>query len=112
MFDNKLDQDIANGLDYITFISGYIAGTNKSIDKKYVEKIKNRKLGGVFMTALETFLEEGRENGILIGREEGIEIGEENKAIEIARNLKRGSRMTIKEISIFTGLTEKEIESL
>ena len=59
--------------------------------------------------------EEGREEGIAIGEERGIVIGEERgkfeKALEMARKMKKDG-LSIEVISNYTGLSKEEIEGL
>ena len=55
--------------------------------------------------------EKGLEEGLEQGRAEGRAEGQKDKALEIARNLKKAG-MSIKEISQMTGLSETDIEIL
>ncbi len=56
-------------------------------------------------------LAEGKAQGLAEGKAQGLAEGENNKAIEIAKNLK-GINLPIDQIVKATGLTKEEIESL
>ena len=72
---------------------------------------ENSMIGYAKEKGLKEGLREGREQGIKEGRKEGIKEGKNNKAIEIAKNLKE-KHIDIKIISETTGLTKEEIEKL
>ena len=63
------------------------------------------------MSAVETAFEDGEHKGEMKGFEKGLEKGEKNKQIEIARNLLKMA-MPISQVSLATGLSEEEINSL
>jgi len=56
-------------------------------------------------------IEDAKKEGKSLGIEEGKNIGTKEKAIEIAKNL-LNMKMSIKDISKATGLTEEEIKKL
>ena len=64
-----------------------------------------------YMT-LEEKLEIEREEGIEKGRKEGLAEGEQNKAIEVAKNLLRMNNLSIESISQATSLSIEEIQRL
>jgi predicted transposase YdaD len=62
-------------------------------------------------TGIKTGIKEGIKEGIKTGIKEGIKTGEEQKAVEIARNLK-AIGVPIEQIVRGTGLTESQIWEL
>ena len=61
---------------------------------------------------LEEKLEIEREEGIEKGRKEGLVEGEQNKAIEVAKEMLASKTMSKEIISQFTHLSIKEIEEI
>ena len=77
-------------------------------DRPVMDKYKKREVDAYFFDrSMELDLKKAKEQGI----EQGIEQGEKNKAISIARNLKK-SGIDIRVISENTGLSIEEIEKL
>ena len=77
---------------------------NLNNDKEFVLRIDARERA---LREQNARIEAAEEKGI----EKGIEQGENNKTIEIAKNLKK-MKLDIKQIIEATGLSKEEIESL
>jgi predicted transposase/invertase (TIGR01784 family) len=62
----------------------------------------------VLEAAFETGQEKGHKQGLEEGRKEGIEEGEKKKSLEIAKALLK-EKLSVKQVSQLTGLTEKDL---
>lgn len=80
---------------------------------RYIESVRHMR--SLFDTSREDGFLEGRAEGRIEGRaegiQEGIETGEKQKALSIARNLRKMG-IPVKQIIEATGLSEQEIEAL
>ena len=74
-------------------------------------KIFNSRISSAEKKGLERGMKKGLERGMKKGIEQGIEQGENNKTIEIAKNLLK-ENIDINVISSTTGLSKEEIEKL
>ena len=89
----------------------------EEVQRRYNNFIKDRLMMNeydkreAYLYGNQIMLEEERRLGIEEGIEQGIEQGEKNKAISIARNLKK-SGIDIRIISENTGLSIEEIKNL
>ena len=82
-----------------------------SAEKKGLERGMKKGLERGMKKGMKKGIEQGIEQGIERGIEQGIEQGENNKSIEIAKNM-LNKNMNINIISEVTGLSKEEIENL
>lgn len=125
---NKREKELDKWIQFLENPEGMKMGENKSVDKakkileeiskdereRYLAELREKYImdqKAIADAGFDKGLEKGIKKGIEQGIEQGMQQGKKNKAVEIARKLKK-MKMSIDEIINITGLSKEEIEKL
>ncbi len=93
--------------NFLIFLKNFLYINNSKINSKFDQEIIQLTGGTIDMGVIEIVKKQERQQGLLKGRKEG----EHNKALDIAREMKKDG-LPIEQIVKFTKLSAKEIEKL